>query len=85
MASKNKRIVGTTHMNDPRSWLPGSLMVYDTSGWVEGLTESFSAIGLIVANNGEYIKVLWGANCRHTFREYSVAALNTTVIHRVVE
>jgi hypothetical protein len=87
MVSKNKRIVGTTHMNDPRSWLPGSLMVYDNSMWVKVDTgiEPFSGIGLIVANDGMYIKVLWGANCKHVFREYSVASLNTTVIHRVVE
>jgi hypothetical protein len=80
----DKRIVGTMHMNDPKTWVPGCLMTYDSSPW-RGSSLGFSGVGLIVANDGINVSVLWGDNCRQVFCTYPAASLNTTVVHRVVE
>jgi hypothetical protein len=81
----DKRIVGTMHINDPKTWVPGCLMTYNDTFVTPPLHHPFTGVGLIVANDGTHVSVLWGANCRKVFRTYPVTSLNTTIIYRVVE
>ena len=66
------------------SWPPGAFIVYDSRKTTlvnKGIVPAFVGLGVVVANDGiDRIRVIWGANCRDAFLEYTVSTLNPEVI-----
>lgn len=71
-------------VHDPLAWPPGSMMLYNNTPFsiVEPPTRH-SGVGLVVSNEGGFIKVLWDADCADRFCTYLIEDLNREVVSRV--
>lgn len=69
------------NINDAKEWPPGSLMMYNRKWDTE---QPHVGIGLVIANNGTQITVLWDSLCYHQMRTYTASTLNGRVISRIL-
>ena len=58
------------------SWPPGSRMMF----W----SNDFFGLGLVVANNGNRIRVIWMEGASEPFMEYECKFLSPAVVHKVL-
>lgn len=63
------------NIHDPGTWPPGVMMAYHTN--------DFFALGLVVANDGANIRVVWAQQCMLPFPMYQVDQLNVRSVRRV--
>ena len=85
----------TKDVNDIRSWPPGTFILFDNREELRRLygpmygtpNTMFHGLGMVVANCGHEIHVIWAANCHKPYQQYVVDvdghAFNPKVIHHV--
>lgn len=79
----NRRLDAIRHRKITRAatWCPGSFMIYSLQSAITG--RHHVGIGVVLANTGAKITVLWDDRCRDRLCEYEISKLNHLVIDKL--